>query len=332
MNKKMVSLVLSGLIVLNSGSYLENVYAHSDDKPKELIKNEDTKSTKVVYLENGEGSINTGDGTKDKPYQNIRTALEKIQDGGTLKLRGNVLYTKYDKGDDGDALPLLIKKNITIEGEEGASFYLRAPIQLGANVTFKNIRLEMVQKVLLGRMLGQAVERSATIFVAGNELTLDNVNTKLGSSANQDNDRPYISGGAYKGENISGNKSVINIKNPNEQTKLSGIYAGDYYTERTLDVEINVDGKVLDNKIHVGGHNNKLNGNVTVNLGPKSSITEFDKSNHNGQLSVKLNKDAYINNFNAENINNLTLEENSRITLSENSAFDVDNVVLKNDA
>lgn len=339
MNKKLASLVLSGLIVLNSTGCLETVYADNNNQQKELTKNEDTKTTKVVYLQNGEGDTNAGDGTADRPYQNIRTALKNIQDGETLKLVGTVLYTKYDKDSAGAALPLVIDKNITIEGDGKSGFYLRAPIELGADVTFKNIRLEMVPEVSLGRMLGQVVPRSATIFVAGHELTLDNVNTRIGTSASQYNDRPYISGGAYKNKDVykkegaSKAKSTINIKNPNSETKFSGIYAGDYYKDRDLDVEINIDGNVvLDNKIYTGGHNHKLNGDVAVNLGAKSNITEFDKTNHNGNIDVKLNKDAYIVNFDAKDIRNLTLEENSRIILANDAKFNVNNVVLKNDA
>ena len=339
MNKKLVSLVLSGLIVLNSTGSLENIYADSNKKSNELVKNQDTKSTKVVYLKNGEGDRNAGNGTADRPYQNIRTALKNIKDGETLKLVGTVLYTEYDKDSAGAALPLIIDKNITIEGDGKSGFYLRAPIQLGADVTFKNIRLEMVPEVSLGRMLGQVVPRSATIFVAGHELTLDNVNTRIGTSASQYNDRPYISGGTYKDkpiykkEGTSKAKSTINIKNPNSETKFSGIYAGDYYKDLDLDVEINIDGNVVsENKIYTGGHKYKLNGDVAVNLGAKSNITKFDKANHNGNIDVKLNKDAYIVNFNAKDIRNVTLEENSRIILANDATFDVNNVVLKNDA
>ena len=331
MNKKLVSLVLSGLIVLNNTGSLENVYA-DNTQTKELITNEDTKTTQVIYLENGEGSRIAGSGTKNSPYQNIRTALEKIQDGGTIKLVGDVLYHKYEVGSQGDALPLFINKNITIEGENGASLCVRAPIQLGANVIFKSFNLQMVPEYTLGRTLGQFIERSATIYVAGNKLTLDNVNTKFGSNPEQYNERPYISGGAYKNYDIKGNKSIINIINPNEETRFSGIYAGDYYKDRNLDVEINLDGKVIDNKIYTGGHDHDLNGNVTVNLGTKSNITEFDKEHHNGELNVNLNKDTYIVDFDAKNIDNLTLQENSGIILSKDATFDVNNVTLKNDA
>jgi len=340
MNKKLVSLVLSGLIVLNNTGSLENIYADSDKKPKELINNEDTKSKRVVYLQDGEGDLDQGDGSADKPYQNIRTALKNIQDGETLKLVGNVSYHYYEAGSEGDALPLFINKNITIDGEGGASLYVRAPIQLGADVTFKNLRLEMIPQYTLGRILGQFIERSTTIYAAGHELTLDNVNTKFGSNPEQYNQRPYISGGAYKKYNITGSKSVINIINSNEETKFSGIYAGDYYADRTLDVDINIDGKakVTDNKIYTGGYNHDLNGTVNINLSAADSnnkanyITKFDKTNHNGDINVNLNKDAFVYNFDATNIKNLTLEESSKIILSEDTNFDVNNVVLRNDA
>ena len=149
MNKKLVSLVLSGLIVLNSTGSLKNIYADSDNKSKELIKNEDSKLTKDVYLENGEGDENVGDGSANKPYQNIRTALKNIKNGQTLKLVGTVSYTKYEVDNEKAPLPIMIDKNITIEGSNGKlptdvdadGLVVRAPIQLGANVTFKNIKL-----------------------------------------------------------------------------------------------------------------------------------------------------------------------------------------------
>ena len=333
MNRKLVSLVLSGLIISNSLAPLETIYAHSNNGSKELTKNEDTKSKNVVYLENGEGHKGVGNGTEKYPYQNIRTALEKIEDGGVLKIKGIVSYNHYEQDDSGAALPLLIDKNITIEGEIESELSVRAPIQLGADVTFRNIKLEMVPAVLLGRMLGQPIERSATIFVSGHKLTLDNVNTRVGTNLDQYDDRPYISGGSYKTMTTPTGKSVINIINPNSETKLSGIYAGDYYKDLNLDVEINIDGNVvLDKKIYTGGHNHKLNGNVTVNLGTNSNITQFDKSNQNGKIDVNLNKDAYITNFDAKNINNLTLAENTGVILGKDATFDVNNLVLKNNA
>ncbi len=119
-------------------------------------------------------------------------------------------------------------------------------------------------------------------FAAGHTLTLDNINTKVGTSPEQDTQRPYISGGSFKNTGKMGQKSIINIINPNSETKFSGIFAGDYWEERNLDVEINLDGRVLDYKIHTGGITKPLNGNVNINLGPKSYVRSFDKTNHKG--------------------------------------------------
>ena len=348
MNKKLVSLVLSGLIVLNSTGSLKNIYADSDNKSKELIKNEDSKLTKDVYLENGEGDENVGDGSANNPYQNIRTALSKINDGDTLKIKGTVQYSKYKQDTNGAALPLEIDKSIIIEGEAGAVFSVRGSIQLKADVTFKDLNIELVPEVWLGRgtsksserMLGQIVERSATIYANGNILTLDNINTKIGTNLEQSKYRPCITGGSHKSSNAPTGKSVINIINSNEETKFSGIYAGDYNKDVTLDVDINIDGKakVTDNKIYTGGYDHDLNGTVNINLSASNSnnkvnsIAKFDKANHNGNINVNLNKDAFVYNFDATNINDLTLEEGSKIILSNNANFDVDNVVLKNDA
>ena len=348
MNKKLVSLVLSGLIVLNNTGSIENVYADSDNKPKEIMNNEDTKSNRVVYLEDGEGAEGVGDGSANKPYQNIRTALEKIQNGDTLKIKGTVQYTKYKQDNNGAALPLEIDKAITIEGEAGAVLSVNAPIQLKANVTFKDLNLELVPEVSLGRattksserMLGTIVERSTTIYVNGHELTLDNINTKVGTNLDQSKDRPYISGGSHKSSSAPTGKSVINIINSNDETRFSGIYAGDYNEDVTLDVDINIDGnaKVADNKIYTGGHNRKLNGTVNINLSASdsnnkaNSIKKFDKSNHNGNVNVNLKQDVFVYDFDATNVNDLTLEENSKIILSKDATFKVNNVVLKNNA
>ncbi len=100
--------------------------------------------------------------------------------------------------------------------------------------------------------------------------------------------------------------------------------------ERNLDVEINLDGRVLDYKIHTGGITKPLNGNVNINLGPKSYVRSFDKTNHKGNINVTLKKDTYIEDIDFNNVNDLTLEENAKAILKDNTTFNVNNVTLKN--
>ena len=342
--KQNLSLLLSCVLILTN---VANTYALSSiraDKNINITARE-TSQANVVYLKNGEGSLTIGNGTVNNPYQNIRTALKNIKNGQTLKLVGTVSYTKYEVDNEKDTLPLMIDKNIIIEGSSGKlptdvdadGLVVRAPIQLGANVTFKNIKLQLVPQVVLGaggrqNILGAQSPMAATIFAAGNTLTLDNVNTKVGTNSLQDKDRPYISGGTYKNNGTLGKKSVINIINPNSQTKFAAIYAGDYWNDRNIDVEINLNSSVLNNKIYTGGFSKKLTGNVSVRLGDKSNIYSFDKTNHSGNLNVTVDKDSYMDNLDINGIDELTLDENAKVILKKGSDLNIKNINIKKDS
>lgn len=342
--KQNLSLLLSCVLILTN---VANTYALSSiraDKNINITARE-TSQANVVYLKNGEGSLTIGNGTVNNPYQNIRTALKNIKNGQTLKLVGTVSYTKYELDNEKAPLPLMIDKNITIEGSSGKlptdvdadGLVVRAPIQLGANVTFKNIKLQLVTQVVLGaggrqNILGAQSPMAATIFAAGNTLTLDNVNTKVGTNSLQDKDRPYISGGTYKNNGTLGKKSVINIINPNSQTKFAAIYAGDYWNDRNIDVEINLNSSVLNNKIYTGGFSKKLTGNVSVRLGDKSNIYSFDKTNHSGNLNVTVDKDSYMDNLDINGIDELTLDENAKVILKKGSDLNIKNINIKKDS
>lgn len=342
--KQNLSLLLSCVLILTN---VANTYALSSiraDKNINITARE-TSQANVVYLKNGEGSLTIGNGTVNNPYQNIRTALKNIKNGQTLKLVGTVSYTKYEVDNEKAPLPLIIDKNITIEGSSGKlptdvdadGLVVRAPIQLGANVTFKNIKLQLVPQVVLGaggrqNILGAQSPMAATIFAAGNTLTLDNVNTKVGTNSLQDKDRPYISGGTYKNNGTLGKKSIINIINPNSQTKFAAIYAGDYWNDRNIDVEINLNSSVLNNKIYTGGFSKKLTGNVSVRLGDKSNIYSFDKTNHSGNLNVTVDKDSYMDNLDINGIDELTLDENAKVILKKGSDLNIKNINIKKDS
>ena len=342
--KQNLSLLLSCVLILTN---VANTYALSSiraDKNINITARE-TSQANVVYLKNGEGILTLGNGPVNNPYQNIRTALKNIKNGQTLKLVGTVSYTKYEVDNEKAPLPLMIDKNIIIEGSSGKlptdvdadGLVVRAPIQLGANVTFKNIKLQLVPQVVLGaggrqNILGAQSPMAATIFAAGNTLTLDNVNTKVGTNSLQDKDRPYISGGTYKNNGILGKKSVINIINPNSQTKFAAIYAGDYWNDRNIDVEINLNSSVLNNKIYTGGFSKKLTGNVSVRLGDKSNIYSFDKTNHSGNLNVTVDKDSYMDNLDINGIDELTLDENAKVILKKGSDLNIKNINIKKDS
>ena len=315
MRKKLSVLVLILVLIMNQVAPMGIKAADAADEVK-------------VYVENGEGSLTEGDGTAQRPYQNIRTALKQIQTGQTLVLAGEVSYTKYETCEDGSPKPLFIDKDITIVGSDtSAGLKIRSMIQLGADVTFRDMWLQMVPQA------GNA--RGTTIYAAGHTLVLDAVDTRVGTSTLQDDVRPLISGGAYQGEEGKmGSHTTIKVVNPISQTKIAAIYAGDYYRDSEQDkVDIELDSKLVDTEIHAAGADgHTLTGNVNVTLGKDSNVTDFDKTDLIGELNVNVKAGAHIDTLSFSGINNLTMAEKSRITLPKEADFNVNNVFCEKNA
>ena len=315
MRKKLSVLLLILALIMNQAAPMGIKAADAADEVK-------------VYVENGEGSLTEGDGTAQRPYQNIRTALKQIQTGQTLVLVGEVSYTKYETCEDGSPKPLFIDKDITIVGSDtSAGLKIRSMIQLGADVTFCDMWLQMVPQA------GNA--RGTTIYAAGHTLVLDAVDTRVGTSTLQDDVRPLISGGAYQGEEGKmGSHTTIKVVNPISQTKIAAIYAGDYYRDSKQDkVDIELDSKLVDTEIHAAGADgHTLTGNVNVTLGKDSNVTDFDKTDLIGELNVNVKAGAHIDTLSFSGINNLTMAEKSRITLPKEADFNVNNVFCEKNA
>ena len=315
MRKKLSVLFLILMLIMNQAAPMGIKAADAADEVK-------------VYVENGEGSLTEGDGTAQRPYQNIRTALKQIQTGQTLVLVGEVSYTKYETCEDGSPKPLFIDKDITIVGSDtSAGLKIRSMIQLGADVTFCDMWLQMVPQA------GNA--RGTTIYAAGHTLVLDAVDTRVGTSTLQDDVRPLISGGAYQGEEGKmGSHTTIKVVNPISQTKIAAIYAGDYYRDSEQDkVDIELDSKLVDTEIHAAGADgHTLTGNVNVTLGKDSNVTDFDKTDLIGELNVNVKAGAHIDTLSFSGINNLTMAEKSRITLPKEADFNVNNVFCEKNA
>ena len=315
MRKKLSVLLLILALIMNQAAPMGIKAADAADEVK-------------VYVENGEGSLTEGDGTAQRPYQNIRTALKQIQTGQTLVLVGEVSYTKYETCEDGSPKPLFVDKDITIVGSDtSAGLKIRSMIQRGADVTFRDMWLQMVPQA------GNA--RGTTIYAAGHTLVLDAVDTRVGTSTLQDDVRPLISGGAYQGEEGKmGSHTTIKVVNPISQTQIAAIYAGDYYRDSEQDkVDIELDSKLVDTEIHAAGADgHTLTGNVNVTLGKDSNVTDFDKTDLIGELNVNVKAGAHIDTLSFSGINNLTMAEKSRITLPKEADFNVNNVFCEKNA
>ena len=300
----------------------------------------------VVYLTDGEGSEELGDGTKNNPYKNINTALKNVAEGGTIKIVKKVMYWYYEEHKPTLLpLPLIINKSVTFEGESGSEvFCTRAPIQLAADVTFKNITMEFwASNELMPGVPDPGLPQTPrdewtkfrsgrTIYLAGNELTLDNVDTRINTTSFQRDYRPYISGGTFLSGGAQGSKSVLNVINPNEGTQFAGIYAGDYWKEADFSVDININGKIIDNTIHTGGIIEPFHGDVTVKINNKVRTAVFDTTNHTGNVDVIIKSEGLLYNSDFSGVRNLTLESNSKVEFLKDSVFEVNNLTLERNA
>ncbi len=283
--------------------------------------------------------------TESNPYLNIKTAIDNVEEGGTIKIIGQFRYWEYEETSQLLHRPLIIDKKVTFEGENPKTkFILRAPIQLGADVTFKNLTMEFwASNELMPGVPdpgypqtpvdeGTVFRSGRTIYLAGNKLTLDNIDTRINTASFQREYRPYISGGRFLGEGNLGSKAVLNVVNPNEGTEFAGIYAGDYWNEENFPVELNLNGRVLDKTIHTGGIINKFNGEVVVNIYDKGRLSKINTYNHNDNVDVNLKENVNIRDAEFNGIRNLTLDRNANLTLGNSEEFSINNLTLKRDS
>ena len=95
MKKQIISLTTSSLIIFQNGLCMPIVYAQ-ENTPNLVLDTQNPQGMSIVYLGDADGNMDEGDGTLKKPYQNIRTALNNVAEGGTIKIVGRISYTKYD--------------------------------------------------------------------------------------------------------------------------------------------------------------------------------------------------------------------------------------------
>lgn len=307
----------------------------------------------VVYLTDGEGPIYQGDGTAQNPYQNIKTALNNVKSGGTIKITGRFNYWKYEETPDLLSRPLIIDKEVTIEGAEvNNEFMVRTSIQLAADVTFRNLNIQMWASNELMPGLpdsglpqnpvdeGTKFRSCRTIYLAGYKLTLDKVDTRIPTDPLRQDYRPYISGGTFRDGGQTGSKAVLNVINPKfklgnqivDGTQFAGIYAGDYWVERNYPVELNIKGLVLDSTIHTGGIMVPSKSNVTINLSSKTGVNIINTEKHNAAVDVNIKDGANLGYAELNGIRNLNIESGSNITLKKDSKFEVENLTLRNNS
>ncbi len=190
----------------------------------------------------------------------FRQALANAQDGDTIRLMASMVYRNMTSDDS----PMLIKKNITIDGNGNSLILWWGGIVLGADSVLKNMSLSLPNSVYY------------SICANGYELTLDNV--KQDVSAHEIS--VFCGSMERTGYTIpqSGPHGIIRIKG---DTKVENLYAGSlfrrfedlppadqnnppalqYQAPSSIMIESGASGKVGD--IHVCGAAKVGNGRQT---------------------------------------------------------------------
>ena len=67
--------------------------------------------------------------------------------------------------------------------------------------------------------------------------------------------------------------------------------------------------KLVDTVIHTAGADGfGLEGDVSVKLGKKNNVTQFDTAGHTGKLSVTIQEDVYSDTIDLDGVDELVLE------------------------
>ncbi|HEL9630610.1 TPA: YSIRK-type signal peptide-containing protein, partial [Streptococcus suis] len=249
-----------------------------------------------LYVTQGDEQSRDGQGTEANPYHSLTYALSQARNGDTIKLVSDVQHRQE--------MPFLINKAVTIDGQ-GHRLTFRGPnVELGNDVTFANMTLNMIVDA----------SQQATIYANGYHLTFDRVSTTISQA--QSNLRPSLVAGSRTGD-PAGSHGQITITNGSSDTRFNTIYAGNADSTSSIPVTISIlsDFVNADQGIKLSGVNGELvEGPVSV-ISKSSSLKSIDGS---ASLDNTVTIDtARVYGLNLQNIQSLSLVNRADVTLSE---------------
>lgn len=328
MKKQYLSILLS--LSLCFGALPAPVYAE-DGTPAAYSSDEDVAAQAVDYSKvyTDSGVTTTGDGSEASPFKTFEEALNSVDEGGTIIIKGQGYLNDSANGGNGDH-PLIISKELTIQGEADAenttaSFNIRAGgFVLGADVTIKNLELSFSGMV------------RPAIFVNGHTLTAETVS--IDKSAGKGT--AHIFAGGYSAASATaGSGAEIHLKN----CSFGNIYAGGMGQAYDKNVSVTLDGSCSIDAIYGYGATdiNTANeaygssGKLTVTLnntpkGFKESNTTIDGTGAKS-TAVSVNSTTYGKKLSLKKITDFSTQSNITIDSLDTSAGSM-NIALNNNA
>ncbi|HEM5490584.1 TPA: YSIRK-type signal peptide-containing protein [Streptococcus suis] len=248
-----------------------------------------------LYVTNGDEKSQDGHGTLDNPYQSLSFALAQAKNGDRIKLVSNIMH-RQDK-------PFLLDKAVTIDGQ-GHRLSFRGPdVELGADVTFADLTLNMLADG----------SKQPNIYANGYHLTLDQVSTTMSQA--QSDLRPTLVAGSRSGQ-PAGSHGKITILNGNSDTRFNTIYAGNADSVSNIPVTISIlsDFVSVDQGIKLSGVNGEVVMEPVLVTSKSSSLKSID-GNGSWDNTVTIDT-ARIYGLNLQNIQTLELVNQADVSLA----------------
>lgn len=289
----------------------------------------------------------TQDGSKDKPYSDLITAIENVREGGTIYIKsGSFAFVNYIE----NSLPFVIDKAVTITTEPGADSKgaitaRSAGIVLGADVTFSNIDIGLANKyhnaicangyqLVLDNVGAQSGHRTINIFAGG--IADSNGNkyfepgnhasvTINGKDSNYDN---LYAGGLNCGYN---GDAVFNINGE------SGMALGSSYSCGAVETYVDMDNwfDFTDPEPPTANPNYSAK-QVAWNMNRGAGDLIDGTGSESTTVNIRINPDARESNIKFNGIDNLnilegtlepiTLNDGANISIAANAALDLKNI------
>lgn len=264
-------------------------------------------------------------------YNELTNALQLVQDGDVIYLTSDVTIKPNDSFPHklGVWEPFVLDKAITIDGgsmQNKLSLERGLPLELQADITFKNMNLTMIPEVSI---------KATYIYVSDTKVIFDNVSTDVEERvAGVSDPRPTLVAGTYATHSSCGDQAHIIIKNVTYESSFAAILTGNQASHKTSNTIIDIESESLivkDGILLCGMNDAKMYGETIINTSSKK-ISHYEAFKDGGNATLNFKGVSVLPEVTVLNINNVRLSgSNTRVKLSEYSEG-IHSIVIGRDA
>ncbi|MBN1186283.1 MAG: T9SS type A sorting domain-containing protein [Bacteroidales bacterium] len=239
-------------------------------------------------------------------YAEFVSALQLVQDGDVINLTHYVAIKPDNTFPNNLGVwePFVVDKAITIDGgalQNKLSFERGLPLELRADITFKNMNLTMIP---------EGGVNASFIYVSDTKVIFDNVSTTVEELiAGVPDPRPTIVAGTYGTHASMGEQAHIIIRNATYESAFAAIMAGNQNTLKTTNTIIDIESEdlVVKEGIKLFGLNNTMMPGKTIINTSSKRISSYEGLEIGGESTLNFKNVSVIPEVTVLNIDNVQL-------------------------